>query len=413
MRLLPLVLTTSLALTTLTAPASVALNLASATQASANSPERIAGQDRFDTSKAVAHVTGLESVYVSSSSIDAPVASLAAAHDNKSAILSDDAEPLGGENRYESAANVALDGERNAPLVLANDTSMVDVLSAASFAALTGGNLLLTGKTQLNKHTAAAMKELDPSKLTVIGGTGVVSDRILEQAQKATGVNAQRIWGKNRYETALQVAKATGAKNYLLVNGTNPVDALTLAPLSKQRKAAVLLVQRNCVPRNVLRLTAGKKTTIIGGSSAIADNYAAKTCEQLASEKATAARAAAQKARIAAQQAAALAAAANPYGAGTPRGIAYDLLDDYGWGRDQMGALDALWTRESGWNTRAGRAGGPYGIPQANPGSKMGAFGADWATNPETQIRWGLSYIKGRYGSPAAAWGNFQRRGWY
>jgi hypothetical protein len=54
-----------------------------------------------------------------------------------------------------------------------------------------------------------------------------------------------------------------------------------------------------------------------------------------------------------------------------------------------------------------------YGIPQALPGSKMAAAGADWQSNAATQIRWGLGYIKARYGSPCSAWGFKQSHGWY
>ena len=43
----------------------------------------------------------------------------------------------------------------------------------------------------------------------------------------------------------------------------------------------------------------------------------------------------------------------------------------------------------------------------------MSSFGADWATNPVTQIRWGLDYIRDRYGSPCSAWSFKQGRGWY
>ena len=43
----------------------------------------------------------------------------------------------------------------------------------------------------------------------------------------------------------------------------------------------------------------------------------------------------------------------------------------------------------------------------------MSSAGADWATNPVTQIRWGLGYIEDRYGSPCGAWGHSQSHGWY
>jgi hypothetical protein len=78
-----------------------------------------------------------------------------------------------------------------------------------------------------------------------------------------------------------------------------------------------------------------------------------------------------------------------------------------------MSALDPLWQHESGWSTTAANSSGAYGIPQALPGSKMVTAGGDWRTNVATQISWGLSYIKGRYGSPAAAWSYWQSHSWY
>ena len=62
---------------------------------------------------------------------------------------------------------------------------------------------------------------------------------------------------------------------------------------------------------------------------------------------------------------------------------------------------------------KAGNPNGSYGIPQAYPGSKMAAAGADWRTNPMTQVRWGLRYVNGRYGSPCGAWAVWQKQGWY
>jgi hypothetical protein len=85
----------------------------------------------------------------------------------------------------------------------------------------------------------------------------------------------------------------------------------------------------------------------------------------------------------------------------------------YGWGSDQFACLDSLWTKESNWNPTAANPSGAYGIPQALPGSKMATAGSDWATNPTTQIAWGLSYISGVYGTPCAAWGHSQSYNWY
>lgn len=96
------------------------------------------------------------------------------------------------------------------------------------------------------------------------------------------------------------------------------------------------------------------------------------------------------------------------------RAIGCALLAEFGFGLDQMPALDALWNHESGWNHQAYNASsGAYGIPQALPGNKMATAGSDWETNPATQIRWGLGYIKNRYGSPQGAWDFWQANGWY
>jgi hypothetical protein len=103
-------------------------------------------------------------------------------------------------------------------------------------------------------------------------------------------------------------------------------------------------------------------------------------------------------------------AAPNP---GTAQAIAYNMLPQFGYSHDQFGCLDDIWSRESGWRYNAYNASGAYGIPQALPGSKMATAGPDWQTNPATQIRWGLGYIKGRYGSPCNAWAFWQANGWY
>lgn len=100
--------------------------------------------------------------------------------------------------------------------------------------------------------------------------------------------------------------------------------------------------------------------------------------------------------------------------AGTAQAIAYDMVLARGWGPSEFDCLVALWNRESHWNVSAHNASsGAYGIPQALPGDKMATAGADWRTNPATQITWGLGYIAGRYGTPCGAWGHSERTGWY
>jgi hypothetical protein len=99
---------------------------------------------------------------------------------------------------------------------------------------------------------------------------------------------------------------------------------------------------------------------------------------------------------------------------GSPQQIAEGMLGQFGWSSGQFSCLSPLWERESGWNVAAQNlSSGAYGIPQALPGSKMASAGADWQTDAATQIRWGLTYINGTYGSPCGAWAHEEAEGWY
>lgn len=106
--------------------------------------------------------------------------------------------------------------------------------------------------------------------------------------------------------------------------------------------------------------------------------------------------------------------ASTPVEPGSNRALGKQLMLEYGFAEDQWGCLEALWTKESQWNHQArNTSSGAFGIPQALPGSKMASAGSDWATNPATQIKWGLGYISGRYSTPCGAWSAFKSKGWY
>jgi hypothetical protein len=103
-----------------------------------------------------------------------------------------------------------------------------------------------------------------------------------------------------------------------------------------------------------------------------------------------------------------------PVDPGTAQQIAYNLLPTYGFSQSgQWGCLDDLWQQESSWEWDAENASGAYGIPQSLPASKMASAGADYLTDPTTQINWGLQYITQVYGTPCGAWDHEEADGWY
>ncbi|MFF3936382.1 aggregation-promoting factor C-terminal-like domain-containing protein [Streptomyces phaeofaciens] len=80
----------------------------------------------------------------------------------------------------------------------------------------------------------------------------------------------------------------------------------------------------------------------------------------------------------------------------------------------QFQCFSNIVNHESSWNYQAVNASsGAYGLFQALPAGKYASAGADWRTNPATQIKWGLSYMDSRYGSPCEAWSFWQANHWY
>ena len=103
-------------------------------------------------------------------------------------------------------------------------------------------------------------------------------------------------------------------------------------------------------------------------------------------------------------------AQAAPASASSAQAIAHKMIPDAA----QFNAFSKIVERESGWNpTATNSSSGAYGLVQALPGSKMASAGADWKTNPATQIKWGLNYMNSRYGSPCAAWDFWAANHWY
>ncbi len=99
---------------------------------------------------------------------------------------------------------------------------------------------------------------------------------------------------------------------------------------------------------------------------------------------------------------------------GTAMAYALTYIKKFDWDQQQYSCLVKLWNRESNWRVLAeNKQSGAYGIPQALPGRKMQTEGADWRTNPETQIRWGAKYIAGRYSTPCGALVHSNEIGWY
>jgi hypothetical protein len=215
----------------------------------------------------------------------------------------------------------------------------------------------------------------------------------------------------------LPAGSAAGAADAHMLTQTVHVDTLSPA----QRLVSFDTTRYGLAQRQTSYESAAANAAV---AKAAAQKAAAAKVAKAAAAKAAAAKAAAQQAaqeqaaqqqatqQHAAQQTTAQPATSAP--SGSPQQIAEQMLSQFGWSSSQFSCLQPLWALESGWNIYASNpSSGAYGIPQALPGSKMASAGPDWQGDAATQIRWGLSYIQGTYGSPCAAWSHEEADGWY
>jgi hypothetical protein len=212
----------------------------------------------------------------------------------------------------------------------------------------------------------------------------------------------------------LPAGSAAGAADAHMLTQTVHVDTLSPA----QRLVSFDTTQYGLAQRQTSYESAAAKAAV--AKAAAQKAAAAKAAAAKAAAKAAAAKAAAQQAaqqQAAQQQAAQQTTAQQPatsVPSGSPQQIAEQMLSQFGWSSSQFSCLQPLWALESGWNIYASNpSSGAYGIPQALPGSKMASAGPDWQSDAATQIRWGLTYIQGTYGSPCAAWSHEEADGWY
>ncbi len=189
-------------------------------------------------------------------------------------------------------------------------------------------------------------------------------------------------------------------------------DATLLAdiPAGQQAQVQVSSLAQQADAQADAATASAKKSAEEAARKAAADTAVAK--QKAAEDKAKAEKDAKERAEAASRSAtrdASSFATQSSYTVAQVQAMARQMIPG-----DQFQCFSNIVSHESGWNYHAVNASsGAYGLFQALPGSKMSSAGADWQTNPATQIKWGLSYMDSRYGSPCQAWSFWQANSWY
>ncbi len=246
--------------------------------------------------------------------------------------------------------------------------------------------------------------KLSRSKAIVIAAAGALSVATAASASAAVATQGTQGHSAGPAEVSGTSARQPAAGvSRLVVTGQL---ALPIANVANQQSSAIFVEHAGLVRLAQTRAAIAQRQAASKRAEAAAKKAAAKKAAAAQSPAATQTPAGAQP-----SQSATVTVLAS---SGSPQHIAEAMLGSLGWSSSQFSCLDPLWAHESGWSVSAYNASsGAFGIPQALPGSRMASAGPDWQADAATQIRWGLEYIKGTYGSPCGAWAHEEATGWY
>ncbi|KIL43038.1 cell wall-binding repeat-containing protein [Jeotgalibacillus campisalis] len=181
---------------------------------------------------------------------------------------------IGGVDRYETAVNISQDGWRESDtVVLATGSDFPDALAGGPLAYQRNAPILLTRSTSLHSKTEKEIDRLKAKNVLILGGTGVVSADV-EARLKQKGLSVERIGGKNRYETAANIAKKLPSQKAVVAGGSAFPDALSVSPYASRNGIPILLTKKNRVPDETAAALSGKDEAIIVGSTGVVSELA-------------------------------------------------------------------------------------------------------------------------------------------
>ncbi|MEC3884594.1 cell wall-binding repeat-containing protein [Halobacillus sp. HZG1] len=194
-------------------------------------------------------------------------------------------ERLSGINRTDTAVEVSKKGWENGAdtVVLARNDEFPDALSGSVLAYQKNAPILLTQGDELSSVTSKEVKRLNPSEVIILGGENAISESVLFEIKDILSeVTFDRIAGKNRYETAVEIAdsldphKSEYSKMIsVLVNGRNFPDAISVASYAAQKGMPILLTKKDSLPGVTKDYYENgglkKKLYIIGGTGVVSN----------------------------------------------------------------------------------------------------------------------------------------------
>lgn len=187
---------------------------------------------------------------------------------------------LCGNDRYQTNSKIVDYGWTSSEYaVIASGEGFADALCAAPLAEQYKAPIILTGKDTLSIEGKKQLSKLKVKKVFIIGGTGVISDNVKSEII-SIGIETTRIYGQDRFETSIEVAKnLKNVTGVVVTNGYGFADALSIAPVAAQKGMPILLTEKKDLPTVTKEFLSNKTLTesyIVGGSGVVSDTIASQ-----------------------------------------------------------------------------------------------------------------------------------------
>lgn len=183
-----------------------------------------------------------------------------------------------GDNRYQTAIKSSQNLRNPCDLAfVASGESIVDALTVSYASAIFKIPIFLTSKTSIDMETVDEMKRLGVMQAVIIGGANVVSQNVVNQLNN-NGINVNRIYGKDRYDTAVQIiediekSEKIDTNKIFLCSGKTYADALSIASVTAKEGGIILLTDGNTLTDGTKAyITSDADVKIIGGNAVISN----------------------------------------------------------------------------------------------------------------------------------------------
>lgn len=190
----------------------------------------------------------------------------------------DQVDRVAGPDRFATAAAISASSFEDADSVdtayLATGLHFADALSAVSAAAHTSGPLLLATASDVPEATTAELERLDPARIVVVGGDGVLGADVEAEAERFAD-RVDRLAGSSRFATAAEIGRDAynaDTSEVFVATGSDFADALAGGAVAGARSAPVLLAAPDALTsssRGAMGDFEPPAATLLGGSQAL------------------------------------------------------------------------------------------------------------------------------------------------